>query len=716
MWSFVASATRSARSRVVTIAGLGGMGKSRLAAEYVHRQRLVGASVLWAALGTCHDPRRVADHVATSVGLLAEDAPTAVAALAASIGWNDILLVLDGAENVASEAAALALQLIESCPRLRVLVTSRLPIGLPGERLVELGPLDVPPAEGPVRGTALELLVDRLNLDVAALDATTRDHLVAVCEQSGGVPLLVELQAAAVDVARGGALPPQPARRSHNEVVREAIHDALDEVDDVPRRLVNAMAQMPAGVSEESAAALLGVPDTAARRALRLLAWTHLVDARVGYAGLRYQSLDPVREAIVEGLAEHDRAEALRRAVAVMEEMLRSVRPPGMSFVVERLDVADDEHDNILFLLSDRLTRDPDAAVELAISACEYWPVRGHIVEGRGWLDRAVLASKPEGDLRWRAVVALARITRTFGEVAELREQLEDVVIEMRAEGADDLLFGTGLMYLAMARGWRGDGAAANAALDEAERLDDRVGTPWTRAHIVQLRDLGRALVGDLAGARRGMQRFGERMEALDDPVSAAIGWYLSATMGDMAGATDLRDDIAHARRLAESHRDTALLSQLIRIEARLLQRIGDPEARELLRTAAERLAQGGGIRAAALARLDLALIDLDAGEPAAATEQLSSALPVLVHLDPAGAALGAAALAKVAEGYGDTSVARRLVAVARALGSHPAGTAERARAEVLLAGLPAPDPGAAISTDVATSELLTLLEAPPFG
>ena len=157
-------------------------------------------------------------------------------------------------------------------------------------------------------------------------------------------------------------------------------------------------------------------------------------------------------------------------------------------------------------------------------------------------------------------------------------------------------------------------------------------------------------------------------------------------------------------------------MSQLIRIEARLLQRIGDPEARELLRTAAERLAQGGGIRAAALARLDLALIDLDAGEPAAATEQLSSALPVLVHLDPAGAALGAAALAKVAEGYGDTSVARRLVAVARALGSHPAGTAERARAEVLLAGLPAPDPGAAISTDVATSELLTLLEAPPFG
>jgi hypothetical protein len=57
------------------------------------------------------------------------------------------------------------------------------------------------------------------------------------------------------------------------------------------------------------------------------------------------------------------------------------------------------------------------------------------------------------------------------------------------------------------------------------------------------------ALVGDLAGARRGMQRFGERMEALDDPVSAAIGWYLSATMGDMAGATDLRDDIARARR-----------------------------------------------------------------------------------------------------------------------------------------------------------------------
>jgi hypothetical protein len=485
--------------------------------------------------------------------------------------------------------------------------------------------------------------------------------------------------------------------------MRKAIDSALDAVDDVARTIVRRAAPLPAGVSEELAIGLLDEPEGPVRRALRQLAWQQLVDVAPGASGLRYRSLDPVRQALAGELSPAARADGLTRATAALLGIARSIRPSlAAPIVVSRLEAVEDEHDNIRFVLADALVASPSAALDLAVAMAELWPVRGHIVEGRRWLIAAIDATGSEGAPWWRGTIALAKVTRTFAEMATMRSSLEAVVDAMRHDSDEPLLFGLGLLYLSIARGWQGDRAGAAVAIDEAAAIDRRDGTPWTAAHIEHLRAFDLALGGDLLGAREGQRTFARRMEALDDPFGAAMGWYLAASMGDLAGRSDLDDDISKARALATSTHDVALLGQLLRVEGSLLQRTGDARGRELLGEAADRLAAGGGLRAAALAWRDLGLLDLASGDDVAAAASLRRAVAALLHLERPAAALACAGLATIAQRRGEESASARLVAGAAALRTHEtaAPAADAARLDALLADLPAAPHDAAINDD----------------
>ena len=114
-------------------------------------------------------------------------------------------------------------------------------------------------------------------------------------------------------------------------------------------------------------------------------------------------------------------------------------------------------------------------------------------------------------------------------------------------------------------------------------------------------------------------------MLELDDPISAGTGYYLAAALGDMGGATDLADDIARARELATTVRDVSLLSRLLLLDARVQERTGDERGRAQLALAVAELERQGGIRAAALARRDLALVAMAAGRPAEARGRVAA-------------------------------------------------------------------------------------------
>jgi DNA-binding SARP family transcriptional activator len=682
------------RERLVTVVGLGGVGKSRLATEYAQRRRLVGDRTWHVTFAGGATTAGVAQQVCDQLGLLVEDHSSAKDLVAAAIGNRDGLLVLDGAEHVADDIGVFLLRLLDECPLVRVLVTSRTSLGLGADPTIDLAPLPVPGPDDPIDGTALELLLDRAGLDVHDIDARRLASLRAACDATAGVPMLVELASRILETSSDRAAPADVRSESHAAAVDDAISTSMELVDDMARELLFDAAALPGGVSEESAAHLLAVEPAVARRALRQLAWLHLVEVEAGDASLRYRSLDPIRESLQARRSHDQRAVSMHRATSTMFEVLARLKPSRAEPTnALQLDVVADEHDNLRRILTEQLASDPHVALELAIAAAEFWAIRGMATVANGALLAAADAVLPTGELAWRTVCARARITRTMADTASMRADLERVCQEMAVSEADPTLYGMGLAYLAVARGWSGDRDGASAALDTAESLDRDLGNPWSRSHLAHLRSLDHALAGDFEAAREGQRMFVAEMIELDDPASAATGAYLAVALGDMAGRVDLYDDIDQARFLANAVKDPIVLGQVLLLEARVLRRSGDSRARAAFETAIVDLEAKGVLRPSALARRDLGLLALAEGDWSGAQQLLSTALPVLLKLDRSAAALACAGLGALAAVREQRARAERLAGVAHELlrATAPTSNEDRQRVPELLVGIEVP-------------------------
>jgi DNA-binding SARP family transcriptional activator/predicted ATPase len=656
------------RERLVTVVGLGGVGKTRLVDEHAHRRRLSGERTWKVTFAEVDRATSVGQQVCDQLGWLVDDPSTADQTVAAAIGSGPGLLVLDGAEHVADEVGVFVLRLLDACPQVHVVATARVPLGVGAERTVALSPLPVPSADQPSEGTALELLIDRSGLDIEFIDTDTLVSLRDACAATAGVPMLIELTSRVLevtDLTRDAA--PAVRSESHAAAVNDAISTSMELVDDSTRELLFDAAVLAGGVCDATAATLLAADTTVARRALRQLAWLHLVEADAGISSLRYCSLDPIRHALLERRSTAQREVSIRRAAEALERVLEALKPcRAEPIVTSQLDGVADELENLRQVIANRREADPVRALELSIRASEFWSVRGLSTEGSAHLVDSIEAVQPTGELRWRAVAALVRMTRTMADTASLRPELEAVLDEMRGHDVDLLLRGVVLMHLAIARGWQGDRAGAGAALDEAEMLNREVGTRWSTAHLDHLRGLDDALSGDFVAARNSQRAFVRVMLELDDPASAATGAYLAAAMGDMAGREDVRDDIEQARTLAGIVKDPIILGQLLLLEARVLTRTRDERARSTLETAIDDLESKGVLRPAALARRDLGLLELSEGRRDRAREHLNVSLPVLLKLDRSASALACGGLAVLAQEDGRDEPARRRAAAAR--------------------------------------------------
>ncbi|MGA4840680.1 ATP-binding protein [Streptomyces sp. G45] len=444
-------AARLTRNRLVTISGVGGVGKTRLARRVADDARpRYPDGVWWVELSPLEDGALLAYAIAEALPLVDQSGRPVLDVVAAYLAGREPLLVLDTCEHVAEECADAVTALLMAAPGLRVLATSRRPLGLPVEDVVPLEPL--PEAD------ARALLARRAEA-TAPGRALGDDEAAALCRRLEGLPLAIELAA-----ARLRELPPDELNRRLDDrfdVLGETRHPVYDadppwhqalrtavgwshQLCTPAERLAWARLSVFAGTFDEEAArrvcADARLPAEDVPGLLGALVRGSIVEWVPSGAASRYRMLDTIREFgafWLRGLGEED---VLRRrhadhCLALAHTADAAWSGPGQEAWYRR---ASDEHANFRAALDFCLAEgNGRRAQELAGALWFVWFACGLATEGRHYLNRALaLDAATRGHARGKALWASGLIALNQGDSAGAR-RAADALRDATADGDD---------------------------------------------------------------------------------------------------------------------------------------------------------------------------------------------------------------------------------------------------------------------------------------
>ncbi|MFD3539858.1 ATP-binding protein [Streptomyces sp. NPDC058662] len=436
--------------RLITLTGAGGVGKSRIALRAAaEARRTRSRGVRWVELSPLRDPGLITAAVAHAVGLAGHSPRPLDEELCAWLADKELLLVLDTCEHLVAACRHLVAELLQSAPGLTVLVTSREPLGSPGERVVEVGPL---PCEGP-GSDALALFRAR------ALAASPRTSAVfedpgraavaaEVCRRLDGIPLALELAGARLRLwsveqmaERLGTrldvlADSRAARLPRHRTMRTAIGWSHELCEPLERLLWARLSVFTGDFDLAAARAVCAGGPLPAARVERLLA--ALVAKSVVRrseergTGARYRMLDTIREYGHDWLAELGEAAlaADRHAhwyAALAQAAERGWLGPGQVDWYRRMTA---EHAQLRTALEHLIGSDPTAALEMAGALWFHWFACGRGREGRSFLERALRAGPRTGAAYTRALWALGLTALLRGDLGGARELGEECVRE----------------------------------------------------------------------------------------------------------------------------------------------------------------------------------------------------------------------------------------------------------------------------------------------
>ena len=487
----IVAVLRAPDTRLLTLAGPGGTGKTRLALQAAaDLLEDFPDGVFFVPLAPLSDPELVPAAIARTLGIREEGDQPLWERIRHELATKQLLLVLDNVEHLVEAAPAVG-ELLAACPRLKVLATSRLPLRLRAEREYPVPPLALPPVseaspEELLRYEAVRLFVERAQAvrPGFTLTAETRPVVAEICRRLDGLPLAIELAAARVRILPPAMLLARLEKRlplltggprdapARQRTLRNTIawsHDLLASEDQI---LFRRLAVFAGGAALEAAEAVAN-PE----RALNVFGGLdRLVEQSLLRSGAgpndepRFTMLETIREYGLERLEQSGEAEATRRAhagffVALAEEAEPLLTGPEQGKWLERLEA---EHDNLRAALGWTLAHDAQTALRLAGSLSWFWRYHAHITEGRSWLERAVAAS-PDGTTRERVKAlhgagVLARQQSDNEQAAMLLEK----ALALAREIGDERGVADGLASLGNLASEQGDLARAENLFTEA--------------------------------------------------------------------------------------------------------------------------------------------------------------------------------------------------------------------------------------------------------
>ena len=495
---------RLLKARLLTISGAGGLGKTRLSIELAASvSDVFNAGVWFIELAGLSDRSLVPHAVATVVGLRESANEALEVTLSRHLGSLRALIVLDNCEHLVEGCAQLVQVLLQRCPVLTVLATSREVLEVPGEVVWRLSPLALPEAERSdaveelLRSEAVALFVDRATLADPSfrLDQQNAARVAGICSRLDGIPLALELAAARIAVMsledlasrledrfhalRGGSRTAAPRQQT----LRATIDWSHELLTDVERALFRRLSVFAGGFGLEAAEAVCASADLDKDDIVDVLA--RLVDKSLVNSGdrsggrTRYRILETIREYATERLSQAGESSGIRRRHAefylrLAEEGERALRGAGQSEWLRRLD---QELDNFRAALAWAEEEDPGLGLRLAADLVGYWFTRGVVREGRDCLDRFLAACAVDTPGRLKAMNGAGLLASVQGEIDDARRLLQQS-IELSEAGQDLQSLATGLSYLGRleAVGSIGSGVSGREHLQRAISLSREVG------------------------------------------------------------------------------------------------------------------------------------------------------------------------------------------------------------------------------------------------
>jgi predicted ATPase len=571
-------------SRLVTLSGAGGVGKTRLALELAAEVSGRFPDGVWfSELAALSEPDLVPKTVASALGIPEQSGRESPETLKAYLGSRTLLLLLDNCEHVLAACAELVTALLEACPSLRVLATSREELGIAGELTYRVPSLSSPdPHTAPkitdlTQYEATRLFVERARFRDPRFKVTESNAaaIVQLCNRLDGIPLAIELAAARVkslaveqiasrlvtrfSLLTGGSRTALPRQRT-----LEATMDwSYGLLTDKERLILHRLSVFAGGWTLASAEAICtggAVTSAEILDLLTSLVQKSLVIMEAWRGEARYRFLETVRQYGSDRLQEAAELTDLRRRhfdwyLILAERAEPELSGPHEDVWGERLE---EEHANLRLALEWGITQEMNGepVLRLAGALGYFWNRRAHAKEGRAWLERALLrGGGAAAGVRAKALGhagMLARVQGDYARAAALGRESLDLFLKLE----DKRGIAYALYQLGSTADYRGD--AAEAKRFYAESL----------AHFQE--------VGDKRGISRVLNNLGEVARAAGD-YGAARAFYeeslaISREVGSPSGIANALANLGAVSLYRGNHTEAAMLTREALVQMRKLE------------------------------------------------------------------------------------------------------------------------------------------------
>jgi predicted ATPase/transcriptional regulator with XRE-family HTH domain len=498
-------------SRLITLTGAGGCGKTRLALRVGEEAAPTYAHGVWLVeLAPLVDPALLAKYVADTFQLSETPGQLMVARLIDFLQTRQALLILDNCEHLVEAAAELAASLLRACSRLQILATSREMLGLPGEVNFLVQPMALPPVQRGVQPSrvaveaydAICLFVERAHtaLRTFALTDQNAPDVARICQRLDGIPLGIELAVAWINVLS----PEQIADRLNQDfdllignsrttlprqrTLRATIEWSYNLLSAQEQTLLRRLSIFLGGWCLEAVEALSA--DFRSKQVLHLLnALVNKSLVTVDHAsegGVRYRLLEPIREYLCERLVETDDVEQLRdRHLSYFVALAETAEPRLKSHEqMEWLARLDQEQENLRAALGWALSRQRiEEGLRLVGALGHYWEMRFYLAEGDLWCTAMLTAADRQDPIAynpWRAKAFFsAGILACYRFESERSQQHLSESLRLCQEAENDAGAGAVLCFRAINHDRMNNAQQAISDYREGLRLSQRAEDAW---------------------------------------------------------------------------------------------------------------------------------------------------------------------------------------------------------------------------------------------